>query len=278
MSTYFADHEDDTEIARLTLQDRHYTEAMGGVLAEQPEPDVARLADVLDLGCGPGGWAVALAAGYPGKRVHGVDISVKMIDHARRAAARRHLDNAEFSVMDLTAPLEFSDGAFDLVNARQIGFLAPPAWRRLLGECVRVLRPAGIVRLTEVEAPLTSSAGLERCFLFFTRALHARGQSFSPTGHRLGLVPMLKPLLSGAGLVGVSHRGHFVDCSAATPLRDDFASKWLDLFALMRGFILETGVAEPGEYADAYERMRAELAADDFACVAQLFTAWGRRS
>jgi cyclopropane fatty-acyl-phospholipid synthase-like methyltransferase len=62
--TYFVnDKQNQEELQRLTIQDRMITTAMGGVLSEQTDPSTFRR--VLDIGCGPGGWAIETARTYP---------------------------------------------------------------------------------------------------------------------------------------------------------------------------------------------------------------------
>ena len=48
--------------------------------------------DILDAGCGTGLTTLRIAAQYPECRVHGIDLSPKMIEVARNDAAERGLD------------------------------------------------------------------------------------------------------------------------------------------------------------------------------------------
>src|SRR5712692_3973935 len=153
---YFIDAESAAETARLIDQDRHLTQAMGGPLAERS--DVATMDSILDLGCGPGQWVRDLAFEHPQIEVTGIDISQIMIDYARAYARVQKLNNAVFKVMDITGPLDFPDNSFDLVNGRFIAFLSPEKWPQLLGECLRVVRPGGTIRLTENDVICTSLA------------------------------------------------------------------------------------------------------------------------
>ena len=96
--------------ARLQLQEQMITQAMGGVLPEQPDP--SRFRQVLDVGCGTGGWLIALAQAYPDiETLFGVDISRKMVEYARgQAEAAGVSDRVEFLVMDALRRLEFPVG------------------------------------------------------------------------------------------------------------------------------------------------------------------------
>src|SRR6266550_5114635 len=160
-NAYVIDIESAAELARLLHQDRHVTKSMGGLLAEQS--DISNIHDVIDVACGPGGWALEVADRYPDIKVVGIDISKSMIEYARALAKAQKLKNVEFLVMDALKPLDFPNASFDLVNARFIqGFMPPHAWPALLQECLRVCRPGGIIRLTEIEAAITNTPASEK--------------------------------------------------------------------------------------------------------------------
>ncbi|MBA2679520.1 MAG: class I SAM-dependent methyltransferase, partial [Ktedonobacteraceae bacterium] len=126
---YMIDIESGTETARLIDQDRLFTEAMGGLFPELSESDLSSVHRVLDIACGPGGWAVEVAFVYPDRDVVGIDISRNTIEYARAVAWSRGLNNVAFSVMDATKPLAFEDASFDLVNTRLISaFMDKTSW------------------------------------------------------------------------------------------------------------------------------------------------------
>src|SRR5215469_1321422 len=112
--TYLLDPESPTEMARLTLQARLLTEGMQGVFSERSNLD--NIEAILDVGCGPGGWALDVAGIYPDRRGVGIDISSTMITYAQAQATAQYLNNVTFSVMNALEPLKFAEEAFDLVN------------------------------------------------------------------------------------------------------------------------------------------------------------------
>ena len=105
---------------------------------------VAPPGPVADLGCGPGAHALALARrGYD---VVGVDGSPRMVDVARRRAARDGVD-ATFDLHDVRAPLRFADASLGGVLAILVVQHLPDP-EGFLGEIRRCLRPGGHLLIT----------------------------------------------------------------------------------------------------------------------------------
>jgi ubiquinone/menaquinone biosynthesis C-methylase UbiE len=98
-------------------------------------------AELLDVACGPGILACALAGRV--RRVTGIDLTPAMIEQARLRQAALGLSNTLWRVGDATA-LPFADGAFDRVTARySFHHLLDP--RVALAEMKRVCRRGGRV-------------------------------------------------------------------------------------------------------------------------------------
>src|SRR5262245_44437567 len=89
-STYFVQNrQNPKELSRLMIQDQMITAAMGGVLSEQADSSVLR--QVLDVGCGTGGWIIEAARTYPEMSLVGIDISQRMIKYANALAKAEHV-------------------------------------------------------------------------------------------------------------------------------------------------------------------------------------------
>ena len=101
---------------------------------------------VLDLGCGNGRVALALAA--RGFQVEGLDISPSMIEEARAAAAAAGVD-ARFRVGDAVELPQDENGLDAVVFAcNGIGHLTRDGKVACLVELQRVLRPGGVALLS----------------------------------------------------------------------------------------------------------------------------------
>ncbi len=103
-------------------------------------------ASVLDLGCGNGRVALALAA--LGHRAEGIDISPSMIEEARAAAATLGID-ARFRIGDAVA-LPHEENELDAVvyACNGIGHLTRAGKVACLLEIARVLKPGGVALLS----------------------------------------------------------------------------------------------------------------------------------
>lgn len=101
---------------------------------------------VLDVGCGPGAFARLLA--QRGARVVGVDLSPRMIEHARADAAAAGIpaDRLRFEVADALAPDGLPRGPFDAASfVLSLQNMEDPA--PALRNAARVLVPGGRVVL-----------------------------------------------------------------------------------------------------------------------------------
>jgi ubiquinone/menaquinone biosynthesis C-methylase UbiE len=149
-----------------------------------PAPDE----DVLDVGCGPGTLAIALATDIKPRRVCGIDPSSEMIARAKQKATKAQVA-VDFQVASIEE-LPFPDASFDLVTSSlMLHHLPHDVKRRGLAQVRRVLRPGG--RFMAVDLATPGHTPLGHLLSMFG---HARGES---------TVAELTPMLKDAGFTDV---------------------------------------------------------------------------
>jgi len=276
--SYYFDPESAAEMARLIEQDRMMTEAMGGPL--HGLPDLPPDAQVVDLACGPGGWAIDAARIAPDAEIAGVDISHTMIDYANARARSQGIANASFGIMDITRPLDFSDQSFDLVNTRTIfGVLHQKAWRPFLAECYRILKPGGMLRLTEpVDVGTTNSVALERLLAAITQSIWKIGYGFSIDGRSFGITHMLPALLRAAGYRDVRTAGIVIDFSAGMPAWIDFYHNFDVAFQESKNRYINAGIMTAEEFEQVYQQAMMDMNQSDFCALATFVTVVGTKA
>ena len=273
-NTYILGHTA-TEMVRLTDQDRLITMGMDGLVPELP--DLAGINRVLDVACGPGGWALDLAQKYQHLQVQGIDVDGGMIDYATTQARAGGVDNATFRVMNAIEPLDFPDNTFDLVNARFLaGFVPRNGWSQVIMELRRILRPGGIIRWTEQEWTGTSSS-FEQVEAYTFQAMRRAGQLLAADERHTGITPLMRRFLSDAGFINVREVAHALDFSAGTGVQRAYAQDlWIGT-VLLQPFHLALGVATQQELDDLQQHVQEELLSDDFYAVWFLLTALGTK-
>ncbi len=276
-NNYFIDTQIPTETVRLIEQDKLLTQAMGGLLPE--EPDLSTAEQILDLACGPGKWAIDLAFMYPNIEVMGVDLNATIMNYAGAIAKSRGLSNVTFEVMDIKKPLEFEDNTFDLVNARSIvALMDKGSWPSLLAECKRILKPGGLVRLTEGEAVVTNSSALQRLNTCLTQTMYRQGRTYSVDGNSYGIAYILGTLLRNAGFEKIGKRPFILDGSYGTELHYSGCKDAETLFPLLKPFFLRSGLVTEEEFDQLYQTMLIDTLGDDFTCITFELTTWGRKA
>ncbi len=95
----------------------------------------------LDVACGTGDLAFALAQERPAARILAIDTSPQMIAHATQRSLGMHGTAPSFSIADLTR-LELPDASMDVVTGGY-ALRNVPDWRAGLRELARVIRPGG---------------------------------------------------------------------------------------------------------------------------------------
>jgi arsenite methyltransferase len=102
---------------------------------------------VLEVGCGPGYYALRLAARFRHPHVIGIDLSQRLIARARGLAKERSLENCQFYCGD-AQQLDMPDASVDVAVLCRL-LLIVPQRRRTVAEVHRVLRPGGTCFIAE---------------------------------------------------------------------------------------------------------------------------------
>lgn len=272
-NTYIIDPEHAAELVRLVGQDQCMNEAMGSLIPEQV--DLSDVSQILDVACGPGGWALEVAFRYQDVKVMGVDISEAMIRYARAKAQVQQRFNAIFSVMDVLRPLEFPDSKFDLVNARFMAAFLPRAkWPDVLSEFARITRSGGTIVLTETDifgSGATNSPAVEELNSLCHEAVYRAGLYTEAT-------PRLEQFLQEAGCQNIQCKWHSLDFSSGTPAHKVIISNLSYAFKLIQPLLLKT-VQTTQEHLDAlYTQGMAEMYLDTFSAYTKFLSVWGTKS
>ncbi|MGN6517044.1 MAG: class I SAM-dependent methyltransferase [Rhizomicrobium sp.] len=103
---------------------------------------------VLEIGCGPGYFSIAVARHLSRGRLTLFDYQDAMLDIAEKRLKARKLSNYARRQGDAKA-LPFADGSFDAVFlVTVLGEVGDPA--RALAEAARVLKPGGLLSVSEL--------------------------------------------------------------------------------------------------------------------------------
>jgi ubiquinone/menaquinone biosynthesis C-methylase UbiE len=105
--------------------------------------------EVLDVGCGGGHVTAAVAP--LSRSVIACDLTPAMLEQAERLAAERGLSNVRTQQADVEQ-LPFADASFDVVLSRYSAHHWPRP-QQGLNECLRVLRPGGLLLFSDIVAP-----------------------------------------------------------------------------------------------------------------------------
>ena len=178
--------------------------------------------------------------------------------------------------MDALKGFEFPDNSFDLVNLRfGISFVRTWDWPKLLLEMQRVVRPGGVIRLTECDTCFQSSSqATTQLNDLGTRALYQAGHLF--TQDYSGLTSHLAELLTKSWCERVQTKSYTLKFQAGTSEGEDFKRDANHIFQITRPFIQKWG-SVPNNY-DALQRQAcADMEQPDFIATWPHLTAWGHK-
>ncbi|KAG5776214.1 hypothetical protein H9Q73_010121 [Fusarium xylarioides] len=162
---------------------------------------------VLDVGTGPGTWALEFATKYPSCSVLGVDIEPVHPPYTK--------SNCSFKTFDITHDWDiFNGGNFDFIHIRQIGDIGDK--KKLVQSAFDNLRPGGWVEFTEwiaiPQSPNHSLNGTQ-----FRRWSDLMEQGMRNFGTTLKYPEKFKPYLQEAGFERVIETRHGAPTNACYP-------------------------------------------------------------
>jgi SAM-dependent methyltransferase len=200
-------------VLALTMREQTFRgRLLEQVLAELP----AAGGRIVDVGCGTGTFAIALAQAAPGAEVIGVDGDPEILALARRKPGATGVACKEA----LATALPLDDETADrVVMSLLLHHLAPAAKRQALAEAHRVLRPGGRLHITDFGRP---RGPLMRVAFFLSVQLI---DGFE--GSRDHVAGRLPQLMADAGFADVARRDHLwvpwgrLELVSAVKLGDD---------------------------------------------------------
>lgn len=276
-STYLVNQDDPSELARLIGQDLYMLQVTGLYPPTLSEAEIGFMGRVLDIGCGPGNWALMLAAKYQHLNVLGVDISEQMVHYAKGVAESREAENVRFEQMNALEPLPFPDHWFDLVNIRFGATWIPKTlYPAFLQECRRILKPGGYFLNVESENGSTSdtSPALAKVLIWLAQALTAKGLFFG-NGVTVTITPGLLQLVKKT-FSHVTTQAHLSDASAGEAESASGMRNLVVLLRLIEDLLEELGISK-GEFEKTVEQLQWEIESPDLAIMSYMVSILAKR-
>lgn len=272
---------DQTEIAIPYRLNRAYLTGQHiGLLPGIDERYLAQVKDVLEIGCGPGGWTLQAARTYPDKRITGIDSSTAMITYAHHLASTQSLVNVHHMIVpSLVGPFDaWPDASFDLICAQSLSTsLLPCYWPSLLAECWRLLRPEGSICLTDFEMGVSNSPAHEEFVTLLLRAIAKIGQNMVPTERHLGVLCELEPLMSNAGFQDTRILPHLVNYSYGMASSMEWKMDFLLFCQLCRALIIRAEIATHAYLETLSRQLKLEMSLPTFHACIQGITVQGTK-
>ncbi|RDW61895.1 class I SAM-dependent methyltransferase [Aspergillus mulundensis] len=192
--TYFMPN-DEPEQIRLNITHQMCMILSDGNLINVPL--AKQTARILDIGTGPGDWAIEMSAAYPGATIIATDIGV--FDSGLGSTI--DLPNVSFQLDDARHEWTYHQ-PFDLVHLRGLAG-AFSDWSVVYRQAFRHLVPGGYIEISDADpaAHTVSFPGSGDSYLsIFTSAMRSAAEA---TGHPRDLCHLLPSVLNAAGFVDV---------------------------------------------------------------------------
>lgn len=260
-NTYIIDTESEIELVRLLRQSELLNRHVG-LLPDAFVPSSGAV--LLDLACGPGGWVLDVNDQFPEMNVVGVDISDRQLAFARAQAKARGGDFVYFKKMNILDPFDFPDHSIDFIHARfLLGVMRTALWPKLIQECFRVMKPGGLIRLTETNPEYVAFAPMfDRIASLLAMALWKAGKTYSEKSIALG--PMLGRFLKQGGYEVVDEGPSFINISYGSEFYDFWVHDRRASFEAVKPFILKYSELTSHEYDQLAKKAEKQVSSTAF--------------
>ena len=185
---------DDTELTRLNVVHQIYLILLEGRLTTAPLPDPSPR--ILDIGTGPGDWAIEMSAEYPNATIIASDVGV-----FDSGLGHMSLPNIDFQLADAQTQWTYHE-PFDLIHLRGLSG-AFTDWPLIYQQAYAHLKPGGYIEVADADpAGDTVFASPETSPHLFAYAAALR-QTGDDSGYPRDLQHLRTEALAAAGFEGI---------------------------------------------------------------------------
>ncbi|KAL4926094.1 class I SAM-dependent methyltransferase [Aspergillus undulatus] len=272
-STYFMPN-DEAEQTRLNIIHQIALILFDGNLINVPL--AKQKARILDIGTGPGDWAIEMSSAYPAATIIATDIGV--FDNGLGSAI--DLPNVSFQLDDARDEWTYHE-PFDLIHLRGLAG-AFSDWSSLYKQAFRHLAPGGYIEITDADPAADTvslpGGGGDSYLSIFTAAMRSAADA---TGHPRDLRHLLPTFLTEAGFIDVRVLERTIPVGIWPDEPRDKTLGKMALISILEGLeayglrqLTATGNWSEQNVRDLCEKVKLELlAAGKMTCVVKTVTA-----
>jgi ubiquinone/menaquinone biosynthesis C-methylase UbiE len=201
-----------------------------------------------------------------------------MIGYAQSLTRAQNIENLQFTIGNARQmPLPFPDGTFDFINTRLIiGFMFKEDWLKIIAEGMRLLRPGGILRLTESDrAARTTSAAFEEMQDILAQFGYQIGRAFQPSD--VGIMIRMPSFLRRTGFQQVGVQAYVIDWSRGTKAWAIMCQDIEMAFKLIQRYAVQAGSTDE-QWSALYEQAMRDFHDEDFCAFGHFISAWGQKA
>lgn len=271
----FGDEKSGRELQRLVLQDAMFTDIFTPLIPPPLESATAPMR-ILDIACGPGIWATRVAKAHPLVHITCIDNDEAILEYARLYALGEGISNITFVRADYYhLDQVFSQAQFDFAHVRQVLWLLGSKGKDLVQQWSALVKPGGMMRLTDWEASTTNSPSFNQLTAYLMEAIHAHGLSDSK--YRIGLVYKLVPYLRSAGFSQIVEAPHYVNFSAGTKFHNMYVQDITQGAITLQPLIVGSKVVTAEAYEECMRKSIEEIDNPHFLGGHFFLSTWGSK-